>query len=592
MGKSSSSLKKKRSKKSSKVKKSNRSKSRKHKSKKVHRREVSRSSSDSDGSKNLHTLASSSSEDSYRRKRDRSSMRKDVKGRKKRDQRRSHSHDSSEDSHHARRRKKAKRKNESDEVREKAHRKKKIRREASVSSTSSRSQSCSTCQDGSASSDDSQYESRKGRSKRTEKDKRRLRGRSGSEKSSRYRARSCPSCSPCNESSYGGTEERYVGENNSRWLRSVVTVTKEAEESGELQGNETKEEIVDDHDYPCRSNDSNDGGTKRELDHHTLVASEEKLKVEDEVEGMNVDADLNSTKDNLRDGNFCNSNKANNAGTSEDMNKETSETSGANLNGDDLETILRQQALENLRKFRGAMQSASKTSDQKYKIVRQVKQPVTDKHEMVQGKSIVNDVAVGTNFDKKTLAEKTNLPVGRGALNAHPRNNEMDTDISGFVKHQSSCTPEKVIDAENPRGTVTEPTNHNTRNLELPTRTQKSFHDSFQTSASRAHPKPKSLVTEGDVERNSTKTTQTAIRSIENNRRDADELQHSAAPESCLQGSPVENKSGKLQDEANQGSQFEQKTMNVMRGGEMVQVSYKVYIPNKVPALARRQLKR
>ena len=57
-----------------------------------------------------------------------------------------------------------------------------------------------------------------------------------------------------------------------------VTWTKEAEEYGELYRNETKEEIVYDHDYPCRSNDSNDGGTKTELDHHTL-ASEEKLGV-------------------------------------------------------------------------------------------------------------------------------------------------------------------------------------------------------------------------------------------------------------------------------------------------------------------------
>ncbi|XP_077253890.1 uncharacterized protein LOC143892866 [Tasmannia lanceolata] len=44
--------------------------------------------------------------------------------------------------------------------------------------------------------------------------------------------------------------------------------------------------------------------------------------------------------------------------------------------------------------------------------------------------------------------------------------------------------------------------------------------------------------------------------------------------------------------EAQSGSQFEQKTMSVMRGGEMVQVSYKVYIPKKGPALARRQLQR
>lgn len=39
-------------------------------------------------------------------------------------------------------------------------------------------------------------------------------------------------------------------------------------------------------------------------------------------------------------------------------------------------------------------------------------------------------------------------------------------------------------------------------------------------------------------------------------------------------------------------STFQQKTMSVMRGGEMVQVSYKVYIPQRAAALAKRQLKR
>ncbi|XWS28029.1 hypothetical protein CRYUN_Cryun25bG0031000 [Craigia yunnanensis] len=50
--------------------------------------------------------------------------------------------------------------------------------------------------------------------------------------------------------------------------------------------------------------------------------------------------------------------------------------------------------------------------------------------------------------------------------------------------------------------------------------------------------------------------------------------------------------SDKLEDETKDGSQFQQKTMSVMRAGEMVQVSYEVYIPKRAPALARRQLKR
>ncbi|KAG1347404.1 serine/arginine repetitive matrix protein 2 [Cocos nucifera] len=48
----------------------------------------------------------------------------------------------------------------------------------------------------------------------------------------------------------------------------------------------------------------------------------------------------------------------------------------------------------------------------------------------------------------------------------------------------------------------------------------------------------------------------------------------------------------KLAEEDTTGSHFEQKTFSRMHDGEMVQVSYKVYIPNKSPALARRQLQR
>ena len=358
------------------------------------------------------------------------------------------------------------------------------------------------------------------------------------------------------------TEEKYAGENNSRWLRSVITVTKEAEEYGELCRNENKDEIDDDHDYPCRSSDSNDGGTKTELDHHTL-ASEEKLGIEEEAGDMN--ADLNFTEPKFRDRSYNDSSnlKAYSGETTESM-KETSETSGANVNDDDLESILRQRALENLRKFR-EIQSSAKAPDQKNKIVSQVKQPITDKHELVQGKSVVNDATVGKKFDKQTPGEETNLPIGRRNLIACPRNNErilnMDKDVSGSAKCHPVNAPEKGIDSDNPSRTITESTNYNnTINLELIKQTQKSRGDSLQTSTSHEAANAKLLVTEGDVESNAAKTPHAAIQSVNNNVGDVDV-------------SSVENKTGKLLDESNQDSQFEKKTMNVMRGGEMVQVS-------------------
>ncbi|KAE9621624.1 hypothetical protein Lal_00032577 [Lupinus albus] len=678
MGKSSASLKKKGSKKSSKAKVSSRRKSGKYKSKKVSRREVSLSSSDYDDSKSMDTSVSYSSEDSHRKKRGRSHSRKDVKGRKK-VRRRSHSRDSSEDSLYARKRKKMKRKNEY-EVRKKPYqKKKKVRREASVSPRGSGSRSFSTCQGGnSGSDDDNQYESCRGRSERKEKDKRRLkRGRSRNEKSGRYRTRSCSPCTPCSESCAEGAEDKYVGENNSRRLRSVITVTREAEESGELYRNETKEEILDDHDYPCRSNDSNDGGTKRESDHHTLPSSEEILRVEDEIGDLSADFSFVEPKTVDRSYNDRSNLQAYSAGASESMKKETNETSGANLDSGDLESILRQRALENLKRFRGEIQSTSKISDQKYKNVNQKKQPITDKHEQVKGKSIVNNADIGTKFNKLTPVEETSFSVSRRNLNAYPTNNEMisnmDKDISSSAMHDLACPLGKVTDAGNLSETVTKSNNcrtnspkltkpksdhllqshstlkqtlvsglpqeqlivakstkdtgisahvvshssndnvndikglssgvpkhsihlpkfrHNNLNKGKDEVEEQSYFEPKQTPASNKPPSEKFLVSEGDVEKNAANTTQAAIQSINNSGSDVEESHKSATPKSCIEGSSVENNSGNLQDESNPGSQFEQKTMTVMRGGELVQVSYKVYIPKKAPALARRQLRR
>ncbi|KAI3936912.1 hypothetical protein MKW92_046486 [Papaver armeniacum] len=61
---------------------------------------------------------------------------------------------------------------------------------------------------------------------------------------------------------------------------------------------------------------------------------------------------------------------------------------------------------------------------------------------------------------------------------------------------------------------------------------------------------------------------------------------------SCVTPMSEKQESKESGDVIKGSSQFEQKTMSVMRGGELVQVSYKVYIPNKPPALARRKLNR
>lgn len=638
------------------VRASSKSKSRRYKSKKLHRREVSLSSSDYDDSTSLDTSLSSSSEDTYRSRRARSSKRKDEKGRRKKAKRHSRNHESSEDSLHDRKRKGAKRKIEH-EVREKPYKKKKLRKEESVSSISDGSLSCSTCQGESTSGDEGEFKSRRGRSERKIKEKRRLkRGRSGSERSDRYRARSCSSCSWFSEGSDEWTEEKYVSKNNSRWLRSVITVTDEAEEARESCRNQNKEEVVNDHDYPRGSNDSNDRASKRELDRHSPLALKKKIRIEDEKLDENAD---------FRDRNYSDRSQYDTskidvygASTSESVEKKTSETSGASMKGDDLESILRQRALENLRKFRGQIQSNANASSQKIKTGDDMKQPYIENHELVQGKSVVKNAAVGANFDKKTLVEENNLPAGRSNSVASSSKNERNLNgakgKSVSVKHHSTCAAEKLIDAENPGETIIASASYITNSPEL--NTPESSHHSLkchpsqkQTPASgqeklvvtestidrhssvNAHfvsqsskddmknnrglcsvnPNPsfsisnfrcdnlnkeleefkdhsqfeskqtsdsheprhtKCLVTEGNVDQNASKTN-AAIQSVIDSERDADKLSASAAAKPCLESSSVENSSNKLQQgEASQGSQFEQKTMNVMRGGEMVQV--------------------
>ncbi|KAF7836695.1 transcriptional regulator ATRX-like protein [Senna tora] len=640
MGKSSASLKKKRAKKSSKVRGSSKSKSKRYKSKKLRRRKVPLSSSDYDDSTSSETSLSSSPEDGYRSRRARSSKRKDEKGRRKKAKPRRHSlsHESSEDSLRDRKRKRAKRKIEHD-TREKLHKKKKLRKESSVGSMSSESWSCSTCQGDSAGSDKDEFESHRGRSERKGKGKQSERSRSGSERISRYRARSCSSCSCSSESNDKWTEEKYVSNNNSRRLRSVITVTEEAEETRELFRNEDKEEIVNDHDYPCRSNDSNDGGSKRESAEHSLPASKEKVGIRDENVDENTDFNLREPK--IKDRSYNDSNEYERSkldvyggGTSGSVEKKTSETSGASLNGDDLESILRQRALENLRKFRGQPQSSAKASGLK-EIGSDVNQTPVEKYELVEGKSTEESAAVGTNFDKKTHVEELTLSSsGRRNSIVSSRNNEKNLNsVNGksvSVKHHSTFAPKKAIDAENHSATITASTryqipasgreklvvtmsttdkhtsdtahfpscsipnlrcdNSNKEQNEVKEHSQTKF-ESKQTSDSHEPHHTKIVGAEGNVNQNAVKTD-AAIQSVNNRERDFDKLCVSATAKPCAESSSVEASSNKLQGEASQGSQFEQKTMNVMRGGEMVQVSYKVYIPKKAPALARRQLKR
>ncbi|CBI20265.3 hypothetical protein VitviT2T_029520 [Vitis vinifera] len=597
MGKSSSSLRKKRSKNSSQVRKRKRSKSRsrRNKSKKLRRHDDSLSYSDDDTSRSSMLVSSSSSEENYRSRRARSRTRKDVKSSKKRARRSSPRRGSVEGSPRAKKRKGSKRNGDLD-ARKKAH-KKKPRRDVSDSSMSSGSWSCSTCQGGNSSSGESEFERPRGRSERKERDKRNLGKVKHVNKRSRHRSRSCSSYSRCSESSGYQSVERWDAENNSRRLRSVITVVREPEEEDgrELDKDAHKEEIIYDHDdgYPsCRSNDSNDGGGKRELTYH----SEKRKQIESGKEAFV--SNIRTTEDKESDKDCGTQNDGSNPsfhGVKENKN-EASDDIGH------LESILRQRAIENLRKFRGVQTNAKTTPKD---VTAAVKHSPTSKAELVQIKAsrVDGTRAVSAN----PVVEQSNMPtVGReftyssqnlGKIpDGRYSENEPGASERGVV-----CPPEKVATTCAPNDDNSSKTAVNAFGNKSKPGTSVLRRESFgtstplkQASISQEPHRPNLLVTRPSVNTNSAATAQTVLWSSKDNGQQVSDTAGPAASNPPPELKPIsgEQSSKEVQGEAKEGSQFEQKTMSVMRGGEMVQVSYKVYIPKKAPASGWRQLPR
>lgn len=627
MGKSSSS-KKKRSKNSSqgRTRKRNKSRSRKYdKSKKLRHRDDSLSCSGDDDLRSSMSVSCSSSEDGYRSRRARSRARKDVKGSKKRARRRSCSSESREESKKRVRRRScslesskesprvrkkigSKRKSGS-EVGRKNRKKNKPRREASVSSMSSGSHNCDTRWHRSTSNHESEFERRRGRSERKDKEKRKLEKVKSGTKERRYRSRSYSSCSQSSEGDKYRGEEKKTGENNVMRLRSVITVMEEENDGRVSDKDEHKEEIVyDNDDYPsCRSDASNDGGHKRELDHQSNVASEKKMRVGNEKGEELVVSNIRATEltESGRDveGQYIGSNPSSSGvGTNDFVKGKVTGVSGS-VNGDDLESILRQRALENLRRFRGGCQTnANAPASKKDKSDGDMKQPTTAKADLAQIKIPKEDGAtlVGATQELKEIS----VPALRRDSNCYLPDDEKTLDgkdgghESGSAKQELACAPDQVALADKQNEKVSSAVGSVINRPKLATPALRQFslktHNPLkQTPASDELHQANSLMTESALVKHSAKTAQ-AMTPSSNYNEDLKDACGSAASESssCIKSKLAENGSNKPKNETADSSQFEQKTMTVMRGGEMVQVSYKVYIPKKAPALARRQLQR
>ncbi|KAM7503980.1 hypothetical protein LguiB_002884 [Lonicera macranthoides] len=621
MGRTTSSTKRKYSKKkSSKISSQARrsKKSNRNKSKKLVRLDDSSSYSDEESTSSM-SVFSSSSKDDYSSRKARSHKRSNVKSSKKRASRRtSSSPERSKAALRVKKKRGSKRKHRDSEVTKK-RKYKKSRRDANISSSSSDSRSCSTC---SSSSGESEFERVRGRSREKKKDK----GDSGKARSAtkkrKNRSPSLSSCSRFSDASGNDSKEKVAGEVNSRRLRSVITVVKQAEEKdmNESEKDVHTEEIVYDHDdYPSRSNDSTDGANKRELVHQSSDESEKRRRVENVLgqEAMDSELATNEFTVSITD--------------KKEKENGVSVTVVDGSGGEDLESILRQKALENLKRFRGRGQPNAKPhADEEKKSDINVKQLSNAEAEFVQRQdkpvSIGTAQSVGQNrrpklnrdslfstqADAKILDRKESLPTWADVKILNRKESLPTTaDVKMLDRNESlpRRVDEKILEGKeslHPRAERKIPDGRY-RGIEPGSSQSESSlsklrQESLGTGSSLKpaptslkSPKASLVLTESTVNEGVGETSQTSG-DTSSNRHGVGVTEASGStatePASSVKPSSEEDNSREGQGHAKDSSQFEQKTMSVMRGGEMVQVSYKVYIPKKAPALARRQLQR
>ncbi|GAB2277977.1 hypothetical protein Dimus_012678 [Dionaea muscipula] len=667
-------------------------KTKKKKKKRTEDRRKKRSRSNRDESKKRYSdddtspVSYSTSDDYYQTKKSgrRSLASRAAKGRKRRAER---SHSRSESSEDTRKRSKSRKKSRDADVRKK-RRAKKRRREPSVDSMSSQSHSCSTCR--SSGGDSAEKVDRGGvGSEITKRDQKDLDIHSSK---SRHRPRSCSCSYSDGDSERAKRETRVTCENQPKRLKSVVSVPVERELTrvkSSSDGDVVKDEIVhEDDDYPsCRSNDSNDAGDLKAAAVHTMSKELRDLKVKIGASDASITKLPKSSAQGGELGGKAPSNFS--EGRVGDLMKEDEDKNYTNIagsKGDDLEAILRQKALENLRKFRDRANIPPDKRGVRHGLVTQLSNQKSDSV-LGSGSSIcksddIEMIIVGGDDNGAAKHDTVHLPNRKrsvlqpsseqvadiilpikddagfatnkyslGSLPpADPKpDNARPTGRAHFDLHPSSkrlITTDLLVKDNNAEGAVDNKYNKITSSLEKePLRTIKSLkHGPGSATASMGgkleddqfiiHSSSKKPATTSPLDDNTSDPAQyqTSISTPRSNSGRIGSIktlkQASASQESSYQTmfenplkrtlqddakstqsvfqdsnvaaegtSPAETSTGNQstnddQKKGDDSAQFQQKTMSVMRGGELVQVSYKVYIPKKAPALARRQLKR
>ncbi|KAL0443550.1 UNVERIFIED_CONTAM: hypothetical protein Slati_2077700 [Sesamum latifolium] len=496
------------------------------------RRDYSVSSDSDDQSMRSDSDSLSTYDSGYKHRRARRS-RVGLKSKSKRARKRSASPNVDADAHTVRKRKTLGR-DSSVKPRKKSS-KKKSKRHLS-SSSSSDSQSCSTCQSSSSSSSAAHKRRRKKEILNDETE--RLRGRESYKPRKKRKLRS-PSCS-----SYRRDSDHSFSVSHSDGALAPVGNSDVALAPVRPH----KEEIVYDHDdYPSpKSLESNEGGSKMESDSQSYGASNKRICVENVLDENVTELRISGIDEGDKD---KASNLQSDGAHMKNLKAKAIDESApvAALGGGDLESILRQKALENLRKFRGGIHSGLRSTGLR-----------------INNESDVNGPSTGRvdNVPNKSTKQGDSNP------------QEINQTSGPLLKRDFPLSEVKKLPDE--------------ENIENPGITKQTI----------AHPADKIAILEGPEEEKCTTSHAVLAKTLPTSETSpgAGTINASCSsneePASSDQPISGEHSLENKKDEAKDGSQFEQKTMSVMRGGEMVQVSYKVYIPKKTPALARRQLRR
>ncbi|CAI9784224.1 unnamed protein product [Fraxinus pennsylvanica] len=341
--------------------------------------------------------------------------------RRKRARERSISPDRNKNSHDVKKRKISKR---SHDVKPKKKSLKKSKKHMRVSSSSSDSQSFSTYR-----SRSSDRTTEIGNAKvMFDKEIERASGRDAVKvhRKCRVRSPSYSSCSRDNDHSVSQTEVMATA-NNSRRLRSVIVVVEQPHDKEENKWgpDPNKEEIVY-NDFPSpRSIESDDVGHKGESDYDSPGESNKKsrlgtVKGEEVTERSFTVIEGSGQKNNTVD------TKSNEVDSNTFEKKRITDVSVSvtDLGGDDQESILRQKALENLRKYRGGLQTC--TTNQKIDNESDVNNFSSAVANIIQNKSTKQDSSNVVCLTRET--DHSSTPTLKRNLSHHK---EIKKDITG-----------------------------------------------------------------------------------------------------------------------------------------------------------------